>query len=69
MTQDKQKELLETAAANADQAILAINRDRDAGAAIALSTLAISQALIAIGVILRDFGGKKNANGQKEIPG
>ena len=69
MTKDKQQKLLEIAADNADQAILAINRDRDAGAAIALSTLAISQALIAIGVILRDFGEKKNANGQKEIPG
>lgn len=48
------QEILDTAAQNADLATIVINRDRDAGGAIALSTLAIAQALTAIGIILRE---------------
>lgn len=69
MSMRTEQKLLEIAAETADQAILALNRDHNPIAAIAISTMAIAQALTAIGEILQGFGGKKNANGQKEIPG
>lgn len=53
------QELLDTAAENADQATLAINRDRDAGGAIALGTLAIAQALVAIAEIFSELKEQK----------
>lgn len=57
------EELLEIASENADQAIMALTRGRDAGGAIAIATLAIAQALIAIGVIFSELKEQKGTTG------
>lgn len=57
---------LDIAAENTDQATMAINRDRDAGGAIALSTLAIAQALIAIGEIFSELKEQRKENAEDE---